>query len=74
MALGYVVPLKSLLKLGPRHLVVGGESGGEAHPPGTREPAKLLGREQHLLDVRAAKEPKLSLDRAKTVISLQRIH
>jgi hypothetical protein len=41
--------------------------------PGTRRPVELLGREQGLLSLRATEKTVVSLDRAKTVVGLQRI-
>jgi hypothetical protein len=68
---GDVVPTKSCVELGPRHLVAILNGGGEVGPPSTRGSMKLLGHEQSLLDLSAVQKPKLGLDDAKPVIHLQ---
>jgi hypothetical protein len=72
-ACGDVVPMKSCVELGPRHLVAILNSGGEVSPPSTHGSTKLLGREQSLRDLSAVQKPKLGLDDAKSVIHLQQI-
>jgi hypothetical protein len=67
------VPPESLAELSPRLLVAVEKGGAESRPPGTHEPAKLLGHEQRLLHLRAAEKIKLSLGRAKPAVNLQRI-
>jgi hypothetical protein len=67
------VPRNSLTELSPQHLVAVGVSGGEGDPPDTHGFVELLGREQSLLDLRAAAKTELRLDHAKPVIGLQHI-
>jgi hypothetical protein len=69
-----VVPTKSRAEFSPRHLVAILNSGGEVSPPSTHGSTKLLGCEQRLLDLDAVQKPKLGLDDAKPVISLQQIN
>jgi hypothetical protein len=68
-----VVGAKSVVELGPRHLVVYGASGGVVGPPRASVATQLLCGEEGLLHLRAVQEPKLGLDHLKPVIGLKRL-
>jgi hypothetical protein len=69
-----VVLAEILTELSPRHLMAIRKGGSEGRPPGTCRPTELLGREQRLLCLRAAKKTELGLGHAKPAVSLQRVH
>jgi hypothetical protein len=67
------VGAESAVKLGTRHLVVRGASGGVVGPPRTGIATQLLRGEESLLQLCALLEPKHGLNHPKLVIGLGRL-
>jgi hypothetical protein len=68
---GYVVSMKGLAELSPRHLVAILKISEVACPPSTGGPMKLLGHIQTLLELGIVQEPKLGLGDMKPVLRLK---